>query len=937
MVSHRSVVAAALAALPVAAGSFGQTAVSFVGPPGGAWHSAANWQPVVVPDNNPGAVPPVFYTVSIDRPVIINGGLFDIAGMTNSGSVDSFSSWDFAGPAGSPFLHNTGTLSVVPPVASSAYIGIQPPNTLSITGGGTVRLGGAGSARLIGGGTLINQDNTIRGEGSIGEGVLNLNNHGVIAATDDNLADGTLTVFPGPGGLTNTNTLQARNMGNLLLRGVINNTGGTILADNGGTVHFVASPQITGGTIASAAGGITVVSSTTRWIGLAHAARTFVPSTLDVMGTLANTGTINVSGTLRIDTAATIADDGTIILSGAIARAGANPATLVNRNVIRGFGNLGVNSLTISNLDTGQIQAEASVLTINPGVNGLFTNTGTLLAISGGTLVLNNGGGGGTFLNDSGNIHAGLESVVRLDSARITGGTISSAGGTGFGRIFIPTGSTSRLSNVETDARFEVQTGGVLEFENNIGGGASTLQVNGGAMLRIVNSATMNLGNISLRPGAAIQAGTPSFGESGPEAGAVLYNGCAIRGSGTIGVNDLQIINNGTITGDGGGAELSNPLALDPSGKGLLNAGIIEAVDLGVVILNGGTGGFTQNGTAVIRATDPGSNVQLINAFVSGGQLGAGGGSISAGGGGAGTLESLTSDANLVQSGVGQIVISQNVVNTGTISTPGVAAVVVAASSTLNSASGHHVNQGTISISGGGFADFQYVENISTLSLGRIIVATNGTMMAHSIDQGSLSIGDHAFGTLKASFAPGVDGSIVGSLSIGTIGAALDVTNRGMAVTSGSISTIAAQITSGYAGGAWNGTGIRSSSAAANAGFGVGYAVANQVGSPATFLGRPVTPTSVLFRYTRLGDANLDATVNIADFALLASNFNTGTSLWSRGNFNYDGTVNIADFALLAGNFNLGVPMTPLRAVPEAGAAMLFLLPLAWRRWRGRE
>lgn len=57
------------------------------------------------------------------------------------------------------------------------------------------------------------------------------------------------------------------------------------------------------------------------------------------------------------------------------------------------------------------------------------------------------------------------------------------------------------------------------------------------------------------------------------------------------------------------------------------------------------------------------------------------------------------------------------------------------------------------------------------------------------------------------------------------------------------------------------------------------------------------------------GDANRDGVVNIADFAVLAANFNTRSRGFSGGDFNHDNAVNIADFGLLAANFNQSSPM----------------------------
>jgi hypothetical protein len=91
----------------------------------------------------------------------------------------------------------------------------------------------------------------------------------------------------------------------------------------------------------------------------------------------------------------------------------------------------------------------------------------------------------------------------------------------------------------------------------------------------------------------------------------------------------------------------------------------------------------------------------------------------------------------------------------------------------------------------------------------------------------------------------------------------------------------------------------------------------------------PVDSTSLILRFTRYGDANLDGTVNLADFNRLAASFGaTSNAVWSQGDFNYDAVVNLADFNRLAANFGLGAAgphVTPgdwaalAAAVPEPG------------------
>jgi hypothetical protein len=114
------------------------------------------------------------------------------------------------------------------------------------------------------------------------------------------------------------------------------------------------------------------------------------------------------------------------------------------------------------------------------------------------------------------------------------------------------------------------------------------------------------------------------------------------------------------------------------------------------------------------------------------------------------------------------------------------------------------------------------------------------------------------------------------------------------------------KLTSGYAGGAWNGPGIRSSRAAANPGFALGYGEASEILGPGGGIFGPflIDSTAVLVRSTRYGDANLDGNVNLADFNVLAAQFGqTGVPAWNRGDFNFDQRVNLADFNLLAGQF----------------------------------
>jgi len=140
------------------------------------------------------------------------------------------------------------------------------------------------------------------------------------------------------------------------------------------------------------------------------------------------------------------------------------------------------------------------------------------------------------------------------------------------------------------------------------------------------------------------------------------------------------------------------------------------------------------------------------------------------------------------------------------------------------------------------------------------------------------------------------------------------------------IATVQNQIKSGYHGGAWDGLGISSSAAAAQAGSAhktaIGYRESTAAG---TFRGQTVDDSAVLMRYTFAGDGNLDGTVDLTDFTFLAQNFNGTGKNWLQGDYNYDGSVDLTDFTFLAANFNQTMPADAGlgTAVPEPSALLL--------------
>jgi len=131
------------------------------------------------------------------------------------------------------------------------------------------------------------------------------------------------------------------------------------------------------------------------------------------------------------------------------------------------------------------------------------------------------------------------------------------------------------------------------------------------------------------------------------------------------------------------------------------------------------------------------------------------------------------------------------------------------------------------------------------------------------------------------------------------------------------LSQIQAYLHAGYAAGVWNGHGITSSDAHAHPGFAVGYA------DSASGLVPGQAANSVLLRYTRIGDLNLDATVNFTDLLALAQHYGRATAKWNDGDLNYDGSVTFSDLLSLAQNYGRSA------AVAAAASSVVAADPLS--------
>jgi hypothetical protein len=199
----------------------------------------------------------------------------------------------------------------------------------------------------------------------------------------------------------------------------------------------------------------------------------------------------------------------------------------------------------------------------------------------------------------------------------------------------------------------------------------------------------------------------------------------------------------------------------------------------------------------------------------------------------------------------------------------------------------------------------------------------NGTATLR-IQQGTVKMVHHT--------TANVNSSRVNALVIDN-GAKLDLTNNSLAIDytgSGGGTAIVTQLR-----GWLNPADGRLLSSDADATHGIGYRD-NEDSSGAgnkpqgNFAGVTVDVTSVLIRYTYLGDTNVDGQVDINDLYNLASNYNPShagpaSAIWQKGDFDYNGYVDLSDLSKLTTNWQQGVGNPLGSGLGNLGAALASL------------
>ena len=235
--------------------------------------------------------------------------------------------------------------------------------------------------------TLTNQE-TIQGGGTLGDSGLTLDNQGTVNANDTSSA---LMLV----GATATNTaLMEASGATLTIENTVNNSGGTIQAQNGSTV-LLQSGTINGGSLTTSGTGTFQTESGTLdgTVNVPTNGGLFTVSgnnNLNLKGTINNSGTIALDptgGCLALQAPTTIKGSGQITMAGSsdCIFAFSSTDTFTNQSTITGGGSIGdSNPMTVMNLGT-IIASQNTPLTIVGGGSG-FTNHGQLFVNPGSTM-----------------------------------------------------------------------------------------------------------------------------------------------------------------------------------------------------------------------------------------------------------------------------------------------------------------------------------------------------------------------------------------------------------------------------------------------------------------------------------------------------------------------------------------------------------------------
>jgi hypothetical protein len=775
-----------------------------------------------------------------------------------------------------------------------------------------------------------------------------------------------------------------------LASGFMTNNGNTNLTGSmgwsGGTIQGPGTLSVaSGGTLTITSGATPALNSNVNNSGVVTVGFPLNIGSLNSLSNLSG-GVLNLASSNPFTSAGTVRNSGTISFNPI---SPLSSSTLTIRMINNGTISAGNGSLlfgvgTFTHNDGAIITGSGFVDLGFAGsalhlLNGTLTLAGNNIAMTNGTITGSgnlevtgpfawNGGtiSTGSLTNDAAMMNVRTDAVLSVSSfgsTRTLSRVLNNSGIANInGSITLSTGTINNLAggvmNITASMPFAANTGSLNLVTN-----AGTINVSstgGGSVL--FTQPTVNSGTINVTSGSLVFSGTITHSGNSMLTGAGVINFTdaspathVIDGTLTLAAA-LTRLSNATLSGDGdvivtklaswgfGTIKGNGQLTVAPTGSFVISNSTFAATlsrafnNAGTTSLLGGTltlsNGTITNSASMITALTPAGSFNVVagagqlNRFVNTGTVDVQGGTLS-------IAVPFSNTGKLVVDGTGKANLTGAITQVvGPTLTRGTWIVNDAATLNMGGASITN-NAANVTLNGPG-SSFDVINPLSNNS---------GTFQL---------LGGRAFATSAGFTNSGR--IVVGASSVLTING--DLTNTGTIDMGGvmvvnysnasPISDIAAQIASGFAGGSWNGIGINSTPAALVAAdlsnphkTGVGYADASALGivGTGTLAGQPVDDTSVVVRYTLLGDTNLDGVVNAVDFNALASNFGGDPGkTWINGDANYDGVVNTADFNALASNFNQPLAAPALGGlVPEPGILILAaLIPISGRRRAGK-
>jgi fibronectin-binding autotransporter adhesin len=553
--------------------------------------------------------------------------------------------------------NGAGALTVGGPIGDGAStIGLTKAGTGTLTLSGNNTFGSvatgvtlsAGTLNLNNGGALGLGNFTISGgtlDNTSGAAITNLNNNAVTVGANFAFT-GTNNLNLGTGGVDLGGSVRTitSNAGNLILGGVVSNTGGIFKDGSGaltlsGTNTFTGAVTLNAGTLnlnnaqalGTAAGGFTINGGTLD--NTSGASVTTLNEAQTWAGNFAFTGTSNLNlgtgavglgGATRTVTAnAGTLTVGGIISNGALIKAGNGALTLSGANTFASGVTLNAGTLNINNaaaLGTGTLAVAGGTIDNTSGAaitatnaqnwqsdftfvgssNLTFSGTTTLadnraVTVSGNTLALGaiTDGASSFSLTKSGSGALTLSGAGTFDGGvTLNAGTlnINNATALGTGTFTIANGTINASGGAITNTNNNAQAwNGDFTFT-----GSNTLNLGTGAVT-LGGNRNVNVAASTLTVGGVIDDGASTYNLTKTGAGGLTLTGASTYGGTTT-------ANKGTLTLSGGGTLLnSSSYVLDRGGTLTLdNSATNNTNRLGSVGLtaNGGALNFTHGGSA---------------------------------------------------------------------------------------------------------------------------------------------------------------------------------------------------------------------------------------------------------------------------------------------------------------------------------------------------